>query len=238
MWDTVEPFNFFWFSNLLKTLPDQLIDMEWCRHFKSSDRHGSYLVLALFSFLPVSIRLGPPLASRFSRFLRLEEFGYKVRTVKVFVRLPGVILTEQKAIKQQDLLPKSSWNLSADTHSEKPFHLRRYSTFPFTTRRSRTFSTTYSSSSSSTTSSTFFLLCFLPAVICFGSDWETGAVYKNGELVNKHARRRNSLATVYAKTPQLLQLLFWQQYRGNSAFANTTIKKKLKGQFTLNSLTI
>lgn len=44
------------------------------------------------------------------------------------------------------------------THSEKPFHLRRYSTLPFTTRRFSTFSTTYSSSSSSSsgTSSGFF----------------------------------------------------------------------------------
>lgn len=49
------------------------------------------------------------------------------------------------------------------TYSEKPFHLSRNSTLPFTTRLSRTFSTTYSSSSS-TTSSTFFLFCFFPAV--------------------------------------------------------------------------
>lgn len=50
------------------------------------------------------------------------------------------------------------------THSVKPFHLSRYSTLPFTTLRSRTFSTTYSSSSSSNTSSTFFLVCFFPPV--------------------------------------------------------------------------
>lgn len=34
------------------------------------------------------------------------------------------------------------------TYSEKPFHFRRYSTCPLTTRLSSTFSTTYSSSSS------------------------------------------------------------------------------------------
>lgn len=51
------------------------------------------------------------------------------------------------------------------TYSEKPFHFSRYSTLPFTTRRSRTFSTTYSSSSSSKTSSTFFLFCFFPIVL-------------------------------------------------------------------------
>lgn len=33
------------------------------------------------------------------------------------------------------------------TYSEKPFHLRKYSTLPFTTLLSKTFSTTYSSSS-------------------------------------------------------------------------------------------
>lgn len=37
----------------------------------------------------------------------------------------------------------------SSTHSENPFHFSRNSTFPFTSRRSKTFSTTYSSSSSS-----------------------------------------------------------------------------------------
>ena len=46
--------------------------------------------------------------------------------------------------------------------SENPFHFSRYSTLPFTTQQSRTFSTTYSSSSSSSISCTFFLFCFFP----------------------------------------------------------------------------
>ena len=59
--------------------------------------------------------------------------------------------------------------LSPDSHvsssSETPFHFRRYSTWPFTTCLSRTFSTAYSSSSS--TSSTFFLLVlFFPHSAC------------------------------------------------------------------------
>ena len=48
--------------------------------------------------------------------------------------------------------------------SENPFYFRRYSTLPFTTQWSRTFSTIYFSSSSSSTSSTFFLFCFFPIV--------------------------------------------------------------------------
>lgn len=46
------------------------------------------------------------------------------------------------------------------TYSENPFHLRKYSTLPFTTLLSKTFSTTYSSSEDADPPSSRFWLFF------------------------------------------------------------------------------
>ncbi len=62
-------------------------------------------------------------------------------------------------------------NSPQNTHSEKPFHLRRYSTLPFTTRRFRTFSTTYSSSSSSSSGTSSGFLSFFSGVVILLSGW-------------------------------------------------------------------
>lgn len=124
----------------------------------------TYVVFLLLRFALVAFCFSHCLPLPFvCRFLRLQELGDQIWAVQIVLWLPRVVLTAAQVHTESHLVSprvcaKGREAGHGATHSEKPFHLSRYSTLPFTTRRFRTFSTTYSSSSSSSsgTSSGFF----------------------------------------------------------------------------------